>query len=156
MRERIIDLSKTSNETVYVEPVRISTVTLSTGDYYRGICMAGGFGGEYALKDLLHNAKDQSVIVGHAMRASYGITNHVDIDCYAHGDEYRAVMACNGNKTRILDVETNTFLSESGSNTNTAVRLGELPGHNYPFSVNCTAVCPDGKLRVESCRRTHN
>jgi hypothetical protein len=97
MRECIIDLSKTSNETVDAEPVRISTVTLSTGDYYRGICMAGGFGGEYALKDLLYNAKDQSVIVGHATRASYGIINHVDIDCYAHGNEYRAVMACNGN-----------------------------------------------------------
>jgi WD40 repeat protein len=148
VRECIIDLSKTSNKTVYAEPVRISTVALSTGDYYRGICMVGGFDGEYALKNMLHNAEDQSVIVGHATRASYGIINHIDIDYYAHGNEYRAVMACNDNKIRILDVETNTFLSDPGSNTNTAVRSGELSGHHYPFAVNCTAMCPDGKLRV--------
>jgi WD40 repeat protein len=148
MRECIIDLSKTSNDTVYAEPVRISTVALSTGDYYRGICMVGGFDGEYALLNMLHDAEDRSVIVGHATRASYGIINHIDIDYYAHGNEYRAVMACNDNKIRILDAETNTFLSDPGSNTNTAVRSGELSGHSYPWPVNCTAMCPHGKLRV--------
>jgi hypothetical protein len=91
-RECVIDISRTSNETDYAEPVRISTVALSTGDYYRGICMVSGFDGEYALK-MLHNAEDRSVIVGNATRTNYGIINHIDIDCYAHGNEYRAVMA---------------------------------------------------------------
>ena len=147
MRECIIDLSRTSNETVYAEPVRISTVALSTGDYYRGICMVGGFDGEYALRNMLHDTEDRSVVVGHATRATYGIVNHIDIDYFAYND-YRAVMACNDNKVRILDVETNTFLSDPGSSTNTAVRSGELSGHYYPFAVNCTAMCPDGKLRA--------
>jgi WD40 repeat protein len=149
MRDCIMDLSQTSNETVYAEPVRISTLALSTGDYYRGICMVGGFDGEYALRNMLHDAEDRSVIVGHATRATYGIINHIDIDYCAHGNEYRAVMACNDNKVRVLDVETNTFLSDPGSSAaGMAVRSGELSGHLYPWPVNCTAMCPYGKLRV--------
>ena len=56
-------------------------------------------------------------------------------------------MACNGNKIRVLDVETDTFLSDPGSNAGTTVRSGELWAL-YPWPVNCTAMCPHGKLRV--------
>lgn len=148
MRDCIMDLSTTSNDTVYAESVRISTLALSTGDHYRGICMVGGFDGEYALRNMLHDAEDRSVIVGHATRASYGIINHIDIDYYAHGDEYRAVMACNDNKVRVLDVATNTFLGDPGSSASASAGSGELSGHSYPWPVNCTSMCPYGKLRV--------
>lgn len=122
-RECISDLSETRNEIVYAEPVRISTVALSTGDYYCGICMFGGFDGEYALRNMLHGAEDWLVVVGYATRALYGI------GYFVHGNQYRAVMACNGNKIRVLDVETDTFLSDPGSNADTTIRSGELSGH---------------------------
>ena len=111
--------------------------------------MVGGFEGEYALKNMLHEAEDEdrAVVVGHATRARYGIVNHIDIDYFAF-EKYLAVMACNDNKVRILDVATNTFLSDPGSNTNTAVKSGQLSGHQYPFAVNCTSMCPDGKMRA--------
>ncbi len=143
-RDCIIDLSKTSNDTVYVEPVRISTVALSAGDQHRGICMVGGFDGEYAMHDMRPNAYEHTTIVGHATRASGGIINHIDIDYYAHGNEYKAVLACNDNKIRILDIETNNFLSNPGK----IATSGELSGHTYPWAINCTAMAPDGKLRV--------
>jgi WD40 repeat protein len=150
VRDCIMDLSTPSNDTAYAEPVRISTVALSTGDYYRGICLVGGLDGEYALLNMRHGAEDGSVMVGHATRASYGIINHIDIDYYAHGNEYRAVMACNDNKIRVLDVATNTFLSDPGSRAHGSAsgRSGERSGHSYPWPVNCTAMSPYGKLRV--------
>jgi hypothetical protein len=72
-RECISDLSKTRNKTVYAEPVCIPTVALSTGEYYCGICVFGDFDGEYAPRNMLHDAEDRLVVVGYAMRAPYGI-----------------------------------------------------------------------------------
>lgn len=122
------------------------TLALSTGNYYRSICMVGSFDGEYALRNMLQDAEDRSVIVGHVTCASYGIINHIDIDYYAHGNEQ--LRPANDNKIRVLDVATNTFLSDPGSNVNASLRSGQLSGHTYPWSVNCTSMCPHGKLRV--------
>jgi|SRR2546423_12020882 len=57
------------------------------------------------------------------------------------------VMACNDNKVRVIDVEDEYVPSDPESNTSTNVRSGELSGHCYPLAVNCTGMCPGGKLR---------
>ena len=140
-RECIMDLSKTSNETVYVSPVRVTTLALSQ-DYPRSICMIGGFDGEYALRRLA--SQDTSTVVGFATRAPNGIINHCDIP-YSGKHAYHAVLSCNDNQIRVLDIETNTFLHNPTSGDS---HSGQASGHSYPWPINCTSTSPDGRLRV--------
>src|SRR2546430_10607510 len=65
----------------YAEPVRISTVALSTGDYYRGICMVGGLDGEYALHNMLPGAEEGSVMVGRSEEHTSELQSQSNLVC---------------------------------------------------------------------------
>ncbi|KAL2000714.1 hypothetical protein VTN02DRAFT_2709 [Thermoascus thermophilus] len=119
----LIDLSKPSVESGLQGKVKISTMKSKYG-----ISIAGGFCGEYAL----HVEGVEGAVEGIVTKDYNGITNHIDIIQRRTSRSPVAVFASNDKRLRILDCETNTFISE----------------HTLSRAINCTDTSPDGRLRV--------
>ncbi len=107
---------------------RMKVSTLAAG---HGVLIAGGFGGEYAMKSLsadFDSKHTEGVVTEH----DNGITNHVQTVSNRRSGLPQAIFASNDRYIRTLDCNTNTFVDE----------------HKYRWAVNCTATSPDGRLRV--------
>ncbi|KAJ5765768.1 hypothetical protein N7520_005327 [Penicillium odoratum] len=121
----VIDLSRPNPDVGFLGPVKISS--MKSG---HGLTIAGGFCGEYAVQ-----ASDGQ---GSGVRGlvtpdfNDGITNHVDIIRNRTGRSPICVFASNDRHLRILDCETNMFLSDQ----------------ELSRPINCTATSPDSRLRV--------
>ena len=107
---------------------RMKVSTLAAG---HGVLIAGGFGGEYALKSLSADY-DSKHTEGLVTQHDNGITNHVHTIYDRTSGVPHAIFASNDCYIRILDCSTNTFIKE----------------HKHRWAVNCTATSPDGRLRV--------
>ncbi|KAK4128219.1 WD40 repeat-like protein, partial [Parathielavia appendiculata] len=104
--------------------------TLATG---HGVLIAGGFGGEYILRHLdSGEPEDAACHEGVITSSISGITNHIDVHQARTSSVPLAAFASNDNVLRVLDVNTETWLSQE----------------THDFAPNCTATSPDGRLRV--------
>jgi WD40 repeat protein len=140
-----MDFSNIVQHSPVISPITISTFALST-DSLRSICMIGGLNGEFAYKSLLgctDVVKSNPTVMGHITTASSAVTNHIDIPSHPNCP-HRAIIASNDAKIRTLDLTTGEFLHHPSR----ATHNGTASGHTYPFPLNCTASCPDGRLAV--------
>lgn len=96
-----------------------------------GILVAGGFFGEYCFRRLSSEAGGE-VQEGTITTDNSGITNHVQLHLSRTSSNPRAAFASNDNGFRVLDIETEKFVSET----------------RFPRPINCSAISPDGRLRV--------
>jgi WD40 repeat protein len=106
--------------------VQISTMTVA-----HDILVAGGFSGEYGMVNL-RAPKDTKHTEGILTQNYNGITNHVQVYTPHNSNSPLAAFASNDMFVRILDINTNKFVTE----------------YAYPKAINCTALSPDKRLRV--------
>ncbi|KAJ5698685.1 hypothetical protein N7462_000690 [Penicillium macrosclerotiorum] len=121
----LIDLSHPCPESGILGPVKISSMKSA-----HGLTIAGGFCGEYALCAAGGEGSGAKGLV--TPDFNDGITNHVDIIPNRSGRSPICVFASNDRHLRILDCETNIFLSDQ----------------QLSRPINCTATSPDSRLRV--------
>lgn len=96
-----------------------------------GVLVAGGFFGEYCFR---RTATEGSAEVheGTVTTNNSGITNHVQLHLSRTSAGPKASFASNDNGFRVLDIETENFISEMV----------------YANPINCSAMSPDRRLRV--------
>lgn len=146
-RVKLMDFGDGSDHSTFVNPLIISTLALST-DHPRSICMVGGIGGEFAYKSLLGDndvLKVNPIATGYITTNNSGVINHIDIDSHNPRQSHHAVISCNDHKIRTFDLLSGCFLN---SVSKPKLGNGTDTGHTYDFAINCTAACPDGRLRV--------
>ena len=104
--------------------------TLAAG---QGVLVAGGFSGEYMIR-YLDSCEPESTACHEGVITSSisGITNHVAVHQARISSAPRADFASNDNCFRVLDLTTETWVSEE----------------THDFAPNCAALSPDGRLRV--------
>ena len=122
----IMDFTTSDHHSDYSGRMKVST--LAAG---HGVLIAGGFGGEYAMKSLSADFESRHT-EGLVTEHENGITNHVETTSNRLSGLPQAIFASNDCYIRTLDCNTNTFINE----------------HRYRWAVNCTATSPDGRLRV--------
>ncbi|KAJ5917269.1 hypothetical protein N7466_010823 [Penicillium verhagenii] len=121
----IIDLSRPDPDVGILSPVKISSMKAG-----HGLTVAGGFGGEYAVQSSDGKGSGMRGLVTPDFHE--GITCHVDIIRNRTGRSPICVFASNDRHLRILDCETNIFISDQ----------------ELSRPINCTATSPDSRLRV--------
>ncbi|KAJ5818817.1 hypothetical protein N7474_004408 [Penicillium riverlandense] len=121
----LIDLTKPEPDFGLLGPVKISTMKTA-----HGLTIAGGFCGEYALRAAGSEGSGAKGLV--TPDFNDGITNHVDIIGSRSGRSPIGIFASNDQHLRVLDCETNVFLSDQ----------------ELSRPINCTATSPDSRLRV--------
>ncbi|PNP43764.1 hypothetical protein TGAMA5MH_04045 [Trichoderma gamsii] len=104
---------------------------ISTLDAGCGLLMSGTFGGDYFLQSL-SNEDRRNYSEGQISTNISGITNHIKIYKPRRSDSPAAAIASNDNRFRLMDLRTEKFTST----------------FTYPFALNCSAMSPDGRLRV--------
>ncbi|KAK4154639.1 WD40-repeat-containing domain protein [Chaetomidium leptoderma] len=98
-----------------------------------GVLVAGSFGGEYIIRHLDSGEPENTASHEGAITSSAsGITNHVAVHQARTSSTPLAAFASNDNCFRVLDINTETWLSQE----------------THDFAPNCTALSPDGRLRV--------
>ena len=122
----VMDFTEQCPSPDMLPPRKISTMIAS-----REVLIAGGFGGEYAMKSL-YSKSDTPYIPGIITSDSNSITNHIHITPSRASGLPLAVFASNDDTIRILDCTSATFLYS----------------HRYPWAVNCSATSPDHRLRL--------
>ncbi|KPM39926.1 hypothetical protein AK830_g6598 [Neonectria ditissima] len=104
---------------------------ISTLDANHGVLMAGTFKGEYYLKNInSENAKHFAD--GQITSHPGGITNHLQIHLPRRSSGPVAALSSNDKAFRVMDLTTEKLLFEKV----------------YDFSLNCTSISPDGRLRA--------
>ena len=121
-----IDLSKDRGNLDLGVCERVSTLCASDG-----VLVVGGIEGTYAMKSLSADY-DRKPIVGIITEEYNKITNHVHAFLDRRSGLPQAVFSSNDAHVRTLDCYTNRFIRN----------------HTYDWPVNCTAISPDGRLRL--------
>ncbi|KAL7799110.1 hypothetical protein V8C37DRAFT_148175 [Trichoderma ceciliae] len=104
---------------------------ISTLDAGCGVLMGGTFNGDYFLQAL--SAEDKkSYSEGQISTDISGITNHIKIYKPRRSGSPVAAIASNDRGFRLMDLQTEKFTAK----------------FTYPFALNCSAMSPDGRLRV--------
>ncbi|RFU78782.1 wd domain containing [Trichoderma arundinaceum] len=104
---------------------------ISTLDAGCGVLMGGTFNGDYFLQAL--GAEDKkSYSEGQISTDISGITNHIKIYRPRRSGSPMAAIASNDQGFRLMDLQTEKFTAKFA----------------YPFALNCSAMSPDGRLRV--------
>lgn len=104
---------------------------VSSLDANHGVLMVGTFFGDYFIKSLDSQGVN-NYAHGFMIENGSGITNHIQIHTLRHSSSPVAGVANNDGGYRIVDLATQKIRLE----------------HKYITPVNCTAVSPDGRLRV--------
>ncbi|KXX76987.1 Vegetative incompatibility protein HET-E-1 [Madurella mycetomatis] len=105
---------------------------ISALDAGHGFLVAGSFHGEYIIRHLDSPTPDSACHEGVITSNLSGITNHVRVHQARTSSAPLASFASNDKVFRVLDLATETFLSQE----------------TFDFPLNCTALSPDGRLRV--------
>lgn len=100
--------------------------------------VAGGFFGEYCFRRLSSDGNGK-IHEGTITSDNSGITNHVQLHLSRTSSSPRAAFASNDKGFRVLDIESDKFISET----------------IFPQPVNCSAISPDRRLRVMVGDQTH-
>lgn len=129
----VMDLSKTAPSHSPVRITCLSTATQPQFPSYRSdaVLLAGGFGGEYALLDLTA-ARGTGLHTGFVTHDYNGLVTHVDAHIARASGQLRACFCSNDRRLRLLDLKTQRFTHAFA----------------YDHAVNCSALSPDGRLRV--------
>jgi WD40 repeat protein len=104
---------------------------ISTLDAGCGVLMSGTFNGDYFLQSLSTEDK-KSCSEGQISTDISGITNHIKIYKPRRSGSPVAAIASNDHGFRLMDLQTEKFTAK----------------FTYPFALNCSAMSPDGRLRV--------
>lgn len=109
-------------------------VPISTIDAAHGILVSGNFNGEYVVRRVKgdHEGEEQKQTWGTLTTSQSAITNHVQVERPRRSNDPHAYFASNDAGFRVLNVATDTIVHET----------------MFPFPINCSAVSPDGQLRV--------
>jgi hypothetical protein len=114
------------------------TVTVQSGGFRvtalagaENLLIAGGFRGEYALQDLSSDY-GTTPVKGHVSRNALAMTNHIHTFTSRMNGFPQAVFCSNDKHVRVLDCDSNTFVSEV----------------QYTDYINCAATSPNGRLRL--------
>ncbi|KUI54045.1 hypothetical protein VP1G_01320 [Cytospora mali] len=112
----------------------IPQLQVSTLAADHGTLVAGGFFGEYCFRRLDSDEEGGSghIHEGTITTDSSGITNHVQVHLSRSSTGPKASFASNDRGFRVLDIETDKFISEV----------------YFEQPVNCSAISPDCRLRV--------
>ena len=111
------------------EDPKISKIhTLTAGN---GVLVAGSFEGVYAMKSLSADFESAPVLGEIAAGADVS-TNHIQTYLDRQSGLPRVVFDSNDRTVRILDCTTSQWVA----------------CHRYPYQVNCSAISPDGRLRL--------
>ena len=111
------------------EDPKISKIhTLTAGN---GVLVAGSYEGMYAMKSLSADFESAPVLGEIAAGADVS-TNHIQTYLDRQSGLPRAVFDSNDRTVRILDCTTSHWVA----------------CHKYPYQVNCSAISPDGRLRL--------
>lgn len=127
-RSVVLDLTDPTVQPFHFFPGGIQISTLTAG---HDILVAGGFSGEYGLTNLRSQEQDrhaEGVITDH----QNSITNHIQVHLNRTSSSPLAAFASNDSGLRILDIATNTFISDQ----------------KFDYAINCSAISPDQRLRV--------
>ncbi|KAI9698513.1 MAG: hypothetical protein M1836_004094 [Candelina mexicana] len=123
----VMDLSQPEDDSIFPgDGMKVCTLSATNG-----VLIAGGYHGEYAMKNLsseFSSGHIEGIVTNH----ENGITNHVHTVISRSNSHPHAIFASNDCHIRTLDCYTNTLVKEQV----------------YPWAVNCTATSPDGRLRV--------
>ena len=123
--ECAMDLTKLANR----DAARLERVTTLTAS--DGVLVAGGLEGVYAIKSLSATFENRP-ITGVVTEDANCSTNHVQTYLDRRSGLPQAVFDSNDMTIRTLDCLTNKFVRH----------------HKFPFQVNCSAMSPDGRLRI--------
>ncbi|KAI9925041.1 hypothetical protein MW887_006448 [Aspergillus wentii] len=120
----LVDLTRPAVETGFQGPVKFTTMKSA-----HDVSIAGGFCGEYALRPF---GTEGEGVQGLVTNNPNGITNHLDIIQHRTNRTPMGIFASNDRHLRVLDCETNTFVTD----------------HELSRAINCTSTSSDGRLRV--------
>lgn len=129
-KHTVMDLERPSHSTCPFNVTCLATSD-SSNTQVDEVLIAGGFNGEYALLDLNSEAscKPSEGVVSHAKD---GIVNHIDAFRDRQSGSIHATFCSNDHKVCVLDIHSQTFTKT----------------FEYDRAVNCSAMCPDGRLRA--------
>lgn len=99
-----------------------------------GVVVGGGFSGEYIFRRIDSGEDEKTACHEGIITTNYqsGITNHVQIHLSRRSSSPQAAFSSNDHRFRVLDLETETFVSEEA----------------FPYALNCSVLSPDRRLRV--------
>ena len=126
--ECVMDLSK---RVVESDPARtyFRPSTLNAGN---GVLTVGSFEGSYAIKSLATSFETRPTLGVVTDNGIEGSTNHIQNFLDRISGLPQAAFSSNNKTIRILDCTTNKFVKV----------------HHFPYLVNCSAISPDGRLRL--------
>ncbi|KAF3358166.1 hypothetical protein VDGD_03142 [Verticillium dahliae] len=105
-------------------------VQISTLDAKHGMLVVGTFNGEYCMRSV--HSQDPRFTEGQVTNNSSCITNHLQIHESRHSNSPLVAFASNDQGFRVMDIATQKFTLDT----------------KFKFPMNCTALSPDGRLRV--------
>ncbi|RDW74048.1 hypothetical protein BP5796_07490 [Coleophoma crateriformis] len=127
-RNVVMDLTDPTVQSFHFFSGGIQISTLTAG---HDILVAGGFSGEYGLTNL-KSQEDSRHVDGVVTNHHNSITNHIQVHLSRTSSSPLAAFASNDSGLRLLDIATNTFISDQ----------------KFDYAVNCSAISPDQRLRV--------
>lgn len=105
-------------------------VQISTLDAKHGMLVVGTFNGEYCMRNV--HSQDPRFTEGQVTNNSSCITNHLQIHESRHSTSPLVAFSSNDQGFRVMDIATQKFTLDT----------------KFKFPMNCTALSPDGRLRV--------
>lgn len=129
LHQTVMDVSKAQSSTA---GFRITCLSAAPRQRLqnRGILVAGGFFGEYALCNV--DLMDGAFTEGFVTHAYNGLVTHIHTYANRRSGLPQAVFCSNDRMVRVMDVSTLNFTSEFGCEN----------------AINCSSTSPDGRLRV--------
>ncbi|KAG7132274.1 putative WD repeat-containing protein C2A9.03 like [Verticillium longisporum] len=105
-------------------------VQVSTLDAKHGMLVVGTFNGEYCMRSV--HSQDTRFTEGQVTNNSSCITNHLQIHESRHSTSPLVAFASNDQGFRVMDIASQKVILDT----------------KFKFPMNCTALSPDGRLRV--------
>ena len=125
--ECVMDFTKSIDRDA---PVFFRPSTLNAG---HGVLVVGSFEGAYAMKSLAASFEAKPVMGTITKLGQTSSTNHIQNFLDRRSGLPRVAFSSNDKTIRILDCTTNKFVGEK---------------QYFPYEVNCSAVSPDGRMRL--------
>lgn len=123
VKETVLDLTKS---TMTATPIRVTTLAATDS----AVIVAGGFDGEYAIRNL--DSPTSSHSEGFVTHDRNGLVTHIHTFAHRRSDLPQAAFCANDQRLRLMDLTTEKF-------TKTL---------EFDYSLNCAVSSSDGRLRA--------
>lgn len=123
-------ISRKTELAINARDFSLSSARISTLDAGCGVLMGGTLHGDYCVRAI--ESESKAFDEGRITSATNSFTNHLKIHTPRRSSNPVAAIASNDSVFRVLDIETQRFVSEN----------------MYRYPLNCSAVSPDRQLRV--------